>query len=113
MRYIALFMLVCLFFTVRSQEEESGNDVDAATCSFENKKDCKNSKENELTGLKCCWFEGKPKAGGEKQEYCEPIIKKQFKAYYDAYEITYDDLSLDCSGKYLYVASLLLLFFVF
>ena len=109
MRYIALFMLVCLFFTVRSLDPDDVGDIG---CGFEKAKDCKNSKET-VAGTKCCWFEGKPKIGGEKENYCFPIYMKEFKNIYDSNKALYDDLSLDCSGKYLYVASLLLLLFVF
>ena len=109
MRYIAFFMLVCLFFTVRSLEVDDVGDI---TCTFEKAKDCKNSKET-AGNMKCCWLEGKLKMGGEKEKHCYSIYMKEFKKIHDTYKALYDDLSIDCSGKYLYVASLLLLLFVF
>ena len=111
MRYIALFMLICLFFTVSF--ENPLDALDNINCLFEKEKDCKDAEQDSASGIKCCWFKGKPKTGGEKEEHCTPVVKKEFDIYLDGLKSVNDDVSLDCSGKYLYVASLLLLFFVF
>ena len=105
MRYIALFMLICLTVSFEDPYEN-------IHCVIENEKDCKDTEEAP-GGLKCCWFKGKSKLGGKKEEYCTQVVKKEFDIFLDGLEATNDDVSLDCSGKYLYVASLLLLLFVF
>ena len=107
MKYITLFMLICLFFTVRTQEEgnEEENELD---CPNEEKA-CKDFKEKD--GYNCCWFKGKYE--GQEQKGCTTVKMEDFEKTFEDAKEDYDDLSLDCSGKYLYVASLLLLFFVF
>ena len=115
-------MIICLFFTVRSQEttgepeapeDDDEPNGDNLTCSFETEKDCKESEKNSLTKAKCCWLDAKIKVGEIPDKKCVIIPEGQFDALLKGYEATHDDVSLDCSGKYLYVASLLLLFFVF
>ena len=104
MKYITLFMLICLFFTVRTNEEDNVPD-----CPQEEKA-CKDFEEKD--GYNCCW--GKGKAAAQEVSSCFPIKMADFEDRFDELEKTVSsDFSLDCSGKYLYVASLLLLFFVF
>ena len=122
MRYITWLMIICLFFTVKSEEETETPDVeedpeddigDSLTCSFETEKACKESEKNSLTKAKCCWLDAKLKIGEIPEQGCVLIPDGQFDTLLKSYKATHDDVSLDCSGKYLYVASLLLLFFVF
>ena len=122
MRYITWLMIICLFFTVRSEGETETPDVegdpeedtgDNLTCSFETEEACKESEKNSLTKAKCCWLDGKVKIGEIPYQECVIVPDGQFDTKLKTYKATYDDVSLDCSGKYLYVASLLLLFFVF
>ena len=116
MKYIAVFILVCLFFTIRA-DDDSDRDNDGYTNSVEDtmcriittKKECQNMPEVE--GVKCCWAEGRD--DGRKKQKCMAVETADFDYYFDEVKDDLDKASLDCSGKYLYVASLLLLFFVF
>ena len=106
MKYITLFMLVCLFFTVRSEGEVPD---DFPNCSPLQEKECKDFEKTE-SGYNCCYL--KAKSAGESINLCMAVEMEKFQEALDFYKDA-DDVSLDCSGKYLYVASLLLLFFVF
>ena len=99
-------MLICLFFTVRSEEDNTGGIL---ICGGLEEKACKDTEEKD--GFNCCWYEAK--AAGEETKTCITMEMKNFEDYFDETKKVIDDLSIDCSGKYLYVASLLLLFFVF
>ena len=108
MKYITLFMLICLFFTVRSEEEEE----DFVNCTNFDEEECKEIKEHS-SGWNCCWFKGTRKFDGYESEICEPILMEDYEKSVESLKQHWDDLVLDCSGKYLYVASLLMLLFVF
>ena len=109
-------MLVYLFFTVRT-DDDSDRDNDGYTNSvmdnmcglIKTKKECQDIQEVE--GFKCCWAEGRD--DGRTQHKCMAVETADFDYYFDEVKDDLDKASLDCSGKYLYVVSLLLLFFVF
>ena len=105
MKYITLFMLVCLFFTVRSVGDLPD---DYPNCSPLQEKECKDFEETE-SGYNCCWFKGKDVV--TSATFCMAVEMEKFEETFEEYKGA--DVSLDCSGKYLYVASLLLLLFVF
>ena len=106
MKYITLFMLICLFFTVRTKE--SYLEMFEKCMSLE-EEECKATKEKD--GFNCCW--AKTKLEGIDTAACQLMTMKFFEDNLEEAEYIMDEVSIDCSGKYLYAASLLLLLFVF
>ena len=101
-------MLICLFFTVRSDDDDEEVVLKCNQITSEEK--CKEVKEQK--GQNCCWV--KWKAGIiDLMPSCEQIKMEEFEETLETAKETYEKVSIDCSGKYLYVASLLLLLFVF
>ena len=64
-------------------------------------------------GYNCCWYKGIYE--GLEDKGCIPVKMTEFDKTLENVkdELDDDNATLECSGKYLYVASLLLLFFVF
>ena len=100
-------MLICLFFTVRSNEDTAEDETEP-NCDY-GEKECKDFEKT--NGYNCCWAKGKFE--GQETKGCIPIKMDDFQKKFDELEKDVKDLSVDCSGKYLYVASLLMLLFVF
>ena len=109
MKYITLFMLICLFFTVKSEEEL--NDY-FTKCTTLDEEECKEIKEHS-SGYKCCRFKGTRKVDGYETDYCGAFFIEDYDSRVESFKQHWDDLIFDCSGKYLYVASFLMLLFVF
>ena len=104
MKYITLLMLICLFFTVRL--EDPYENLEKLLCTFDDEKECK-LYDN------CCWVKQTNRTTRVEEAFCAKITKDQYDYAYEKTWNEYDDISIECSGKYLYVASLLMLLFVF
>ena len=105
MKYICLIALVILLAGVQSQ-------VGPENCTnFMIRENCTSMKFD--APFQCCWIEATNENDNVTEKICEYMNSTDTENIRTQYLTNYTSVTIECAGRYLLVASLMALFFIF